>query len=525
MQPIAFQNSQGEASSSSLEAPWQRGPCSIMRGSLLLLTTFALGCGSNDSGKTNSDSTGGMSGGGGEAGNSPMPTGGKATQSTHSTGGTNSNGGATGVGTGGANVGGASDGGANVGGGGAGTAGYAGWQPPSGACAACLAKEYALPSGRCATTDNVLPVCDSFGTTTSTFTGSLNSDLCKAVYSCVMRTQCAFTSPTVGVALCYCGADNMGTDSEGSALCFQSQNGPCKTEIEEGMNLARANVTKTISQMGYVGVPAGAALNVLDCEVNNCGTECGVAYKNPGTGGAPSTGGAPGTGGAPSTGGADSAGGAGGAGGIGAGGNSSVANPRDCNILPTDTILVDFGKGAAGVTVNAAGSTVTPTFGSDTDADAGTDPSLKVVVPYTSWLQKAQIDVALPATVNLLGKSLFACVRLDSGPLPSDSDITKPVVSVSIGALDRGTFYGPTSSNFSLADFGKDVNITSPALQLEPLVMIDGTLVTDANGNPVYHVDWKNTSQVSLQFKASTPAPNPPLPSTATFHVEVIAYR
>ena len=96
---------------------------------------------------------------------------------------------------------------------------------------------------------------------------------------------------------------------------------------------------------------------------------------------------------------------------------------------------------------------------------------------------------------------------------------------MSIGALDRGGFYHGPASYFSLVDFGKDVNITYPALQLEPIVSIDGTVLTDANGNTVYHVDWKNTSQVSLQFEASTAAPTPPLPSTATFHVEVIAYR
>jgi len=128
--------------------------------------------------------------------------------------------------------------------------------------------------------------------------------------------------------------------------------------------------------------------------------------------------------------------------------------------------------------------------------------------------------------VNLVGKSLFGCVRLDSGPLPTDSDITKPVVTVQIGAPDRNAnFFGPALLEFGLADSGKDINVTSQALLLEPFVLPDGTVLTDASGNTVYHLDWKSVSEISLVFQASTLAPTPPLPSTATFHVEVIAYR
>ncbi len=479
----------------------------------LLLLGIACGCSSSSSNN---------SGGGGQATASGGTT--AAAAGNTSAGGNNGTGGSahTSAGTTSNNAGGNSAGGAggnSAGGAGGGTAGSSSTCCSiSSACNTCMTS--ALQEGGVCwqvTTPltSPLPPCENMSGT-NPYTGQSNADLCKAVYSCVMSTQCAFTGTDFEPNACYCGASNIGSLS----ACILTHNGPCMQQIADGMNEAVVDPTSVIANSGDLTTPTGMALFMLFCESNStkCGSQCGITFQGAGTGGASGTGGAPSTGGAPATGGA------------GTGGYTSTG----CTVLPGDTILYPFDEATDVSEFNVVTNSgwATPSFVWDSSADSAsnaTSGSLKVSVTFDETQQKSEIDATLPSVIDLTNKTLFACVRLDmdldsdggslqNSSLPCGSNV------FALGAISNIGVQSKPSDICSSA-FGQWLPYATTTLVTTILIDQSGIPVLDASGNQQITYNSRQISKISLQFSGPFGALKSIPPQTVTYHVDTIGYR
>jgi hypothetical protein len=95
--------------------------------------------------------------------------------------------------------------------------------------------------------------------------GESNYDLCKAVYACAERTQCGKSD----LSSCYCGSV-----SGANCLSPGTANGPCKSDIESG--LETTDPASIAQQLTNPDLPGGAALSLMACAFDNCFNECYV---------------------------------------------------------------------------------------------------------------------------------------------------------------------------------------------------------------------------------------------------------
>ena len=305
-----------------------------------------------------------------------------------------------------------------------------------------------------------------------------------------MSTQCAFTGSDFEPAACYCGANNVGLSA-----CIATHNGPCMQQIEDGMNQAVVYPSSVLPNIGDVTVPTGMAMHLLACEANWCTSSCGITLLGAGTGGASGTGGAPATGGASGTGGAAT------------GGYTSTG----CTVLPGDTILYPFDEATDmsefNVVTNSGGAIASFVWDSSADsASNATSGSLKVSVTFDETQQKSEIDATLPSVIDLTGKTLFACARLDmdldsdGGSLPSSS-LSCGSNSFGLGAVSNIGVQNATSSVCPSA-FGQWLPYATTALVTTVQVDGSGIPILDASGNQTVTFNSKrNLKDCSAVFR------------------------
>jgi cysteine-rich repeat protein len=94
--------------------------------------------------------------------------------------------------------------------------------------------------------------------------GLPREELCRDVYACVLRTHC---SAAGNIADCYCG-----TSTGASCLAPRAANGPCKDDIEAG--LETTDPTKVPQLFTNRELGAGDAMSLLQCQNDFCQSEC-----------------------------------------------------------------------------------------------------------------------------------------------------------------------------------------------------------------------------------------------------------
>jgi hypothetical protein len=106
------------------------------------------------------------------------------------------------------------------------------------------------------------PNCDAEAHCSS-FTSQSDRDRCNAVLECARRTGCLLNTSVD----CYCGVGVDVVTCRGSAA---NATGACKAEITAGMP-SGASAAQIVSSLTDVKVPAGNALNLVQCDVSYCG--------------------------------------------------------------------------------------------------------------------------------------------------------------------------------------------------------------------------------------------------------------
>lgn len=109
------------------------------------------------------------------------------------------------------------------------------------------------------------------------FPDSTSQGACYAAYACMVRTECFLSTHAIldggvvdGVLSCICGTTGLLACKDGGG------NGPCKSEIEAAFRAAPGSLTVVddnaiINSFGDITIPAGAALNLMQCEHDYCG--------------------------------------------------------------------------------------------------------------------------------------------------------------------------------------------------------------------------------------------------------------
>jgi cysteine-rich repeat protein len=143
------------------------------------------------------------------------------------------------------------------------------------ACEACLMTNCS---------DNGFPLCTSAkgNAKDGPAAGVPREELCRDVYACVLRTHCGSSG---NLAECYCG-----TMTGASCLAPRAANGPCKDDIEAGLETTEPTKIPQVFTSPDLG--AGDAMTLLQCQNDFCQSECsasggdaGAADAAPGGGG------------------------------------------------------------------------------------------------------------------------------------------------------------------------------------------------------------------------------------------------
>ena len=398
-------------------------------------------------------------------------------------------------------------------------------------CNACLRKDPELS----------VPLCENLTGNDPIF-ATPNKDLCKAVLDCVIQTKCFDYQVLWSASSCYCGPDQTNCFVKGGA------NGACRQQIETGLDTEDpATVVLNFTNPDY---PAGVALNAIKYATNRCTDECTDFispdyYNQFGSGGSSGTGGAAGTGGVTGIGGTStSSGGAPNSGGTTGTGTGTGTSVSGCPVSDSDHILCDFKDGAEclGVykpgTTGSLGLTYPPDGGvpeyTDPNKDGGAGPeevvswdgnvgspnlgSVLLNVPFNSTFQTLSLIDALSVPADFTGKTLFACVRLDSGLYPSGAaaDVSGTTCAyVRIGASDATTGSLSTGSSVYICpgDAGQWIQVT-----YRPI-----TTVSSTSGAVTFDATQISTIQVKISDGSWSSSTS--IPESAALHVDSIGYR
>jgi hypothetical protein len=180
---------------------------------------------------------------------------------------------------------------------------------------------------------------------------------------------------------------------------------------------------------------------------------------------------------------------------------------------------------------------------SSSDADAGSelvdaiswDPAIGepsagsalLEMPFSASNQSFSVSSALSAPLNLTGKTLFACVRLDKGLYPSPDFVLNTVTCSRISLIAKDSTGNVATPYFDVcpSDTGSWKQVTQKL-----------TLSTFTDPNDSTHItvtfDPAQIVAVGLQvhvgqWRAATAVPTnlPDKPQTATLHIDSIGYR
>jgi cysteine-rich repeat protein len=94
--------------------------------------------------------------------------------------------------------------------------------------------------------------------------GVPREELCREVYACVLREGCGASG---NLAECYCG-----TSTGAACLAPRAANGPCKDDIEAGLETTDPTKIPQIFTSRDLG--AGDAMTLLQCQNDFCQNEC-----------------------------------------------------------------------------------------------------------------------------------------------------------------------------------------------------------------------------------------------------------
>jgi hypothetical protein len=314
----------------------------------------------------------------------------------------------------------------------------------------------------------------------------------------------------------------------------------------------------------YEAGPLGAAINeftfvqAAPCTTSQCTRECWSFYGSvapySGTGGATSSGGATGAGGATGvggvtgTGGVTSAGGSSSIGGVTSVGGSSntggaISNPCD---IEGGTLLYGFNpeEGDAAASSTLAGITLTTgyvdlnqsTLTLDSTIGSPEAGSAKLYVPFdgkkpdgtpmTTSAELAYLNIQLEKAMDLTGKSLFACIRLDEGLFAAEDACGRMALGWSNGTSSRPSVIGDYE-NLCVSDRGRWLMLNLPVVvpDIPPPgnafppdssslsnILIQLTTACPATGL------WGNVCAAGPSYYGSMAVP-------ATFHIDSIGYR
>jgi len=358
-----------------------------------------------------------------------------------------------------------------------------------------------------------------------------------------MEAKCFDWQGTWTASPCYCGT--AGLTSGTNCLNKGDANGPCFKQIQDGMGTE--DPSAIVLQFGDSNFPAGVALSIVQYAADNCTAECpdflSPDYYNSlgGTGGSSGTGGATGTGGSVGPGGTQGAGGSTSTGGASSAGGSSS---NGCSISASDTILYDFKDSANGIGVSknfTYGLNLTYTASGVAQfqaaaADGGTElmnviawdgsigtpsaGSAQLNVPFSATYQSLDVGSKLSPPMDMSGKTLFACLRLDAGLYPSttfDPTVTRgkctQVKLLSEDAAHPGSPQSATAVNICPGDTGSWIELT---YKPTTLLSSDG-LSTAFDATQVASI-FVDISDLNWGTSTSTP-------TFATFHLDHIGYR
>lgn len=207
-----------------------------------------------------------------------------------------------------------------------------------------------------------------------------------------------------------------------------------------------------------------------------------------------------------------------------AGGSTGDAGPATgCELRAGDVILFDFN---AATSVPAEIQTSGPaTVALDTEAGSPLAASLAVTIPFgqTSGAVNAGVYSAITPDLNLNGKTLFACLRWDSGTLGKTTTGTDACLNVQFVLNSSHDDVEPLSRSYSWSvaklctkDQGSWTELSLPVKS----VFYDGALTFDTS--------MINRVAISVSDKDTNfnPAAGQVVaPTSATVHIDTIGYR